>query len=222
MAQAQLRRMDESERHYLASASRSLGLTLNDQQIDQLLGYVDLLEKWNRAYNLTAVRDRRGIIERHIIESLSIQPFIIGRRRIDVGTGAGLPGIPLAVADCQQHYTLLDSNGKKTRFLKEVKRQLGLSNITIVNTRIETWLPAERFDAVITRAFADLAVTAHNTEHVLTETGCLFAMKTDSASEEALRIPRRFRLSQAHDVCPAGRDWTFRLLVIERQHTEAI
>ena len=123
--------MVKAETERLLSATQTIGLSVSSAQIEQLVTYVDLLEKWNRTYNLTAIRSRREMFDRHLIESLSIAPFLSGQHRIDVGTGAGLPGLPLAIVEPDIDYVLLDSNGKKTRFLAEVKRSLGLSNITV-------------------------------------------------------------------------------------------
>ena len=176
--------MGEQEIELLHKAAGEIGINLSKQQIDQLISYVNLIEKWNRAYNLTAVRGRQELLTRHILESLAIAPFIVGERRVDVGTGAGLPGVPLAIADPQSQYVLLDSNGKKTRFLLEVKRQLGLSNIEVETIRVENWRPAQPVDTVITRAFADLATTVERIDHVLSDQGVLFAMKTENASHE--------------------------------------
>ena len=136
--------MGEQEIELLHQAAGEIGVNLSKQQIDQLISYVNLIEKWNRAYNLTAVRGRQELLTRHILESLAIAPFIVGERRVDVGTGAGLPGVPLAIADPQSQYVLIDSNGKKTRFLFEVKRQLGLSNIEVETIRVENWRPGSR------------------------------------------------------------------------------
>ena len=105
--------MGEQEIELLHQAAGEIGVNLSKQQIDQLISYVNLIEKWNRAYNLTAVRGRQELLTRHILESLAIAPFIVGERRVDVGTGAGLPGVPLAIADPQSQYVLMDSNGKK-------------------------------------------------------------------------------------------------------------
>ena len=123
--------MVNSETERLLTAALDIGITLSDHQTKQLLMYLDLLEKWNHAYNLTAVRSRFEMLGRHLIESLAISPFISGSQVVDVGSGAGLPGIPLAIANPAVQYTLLDSNGKKSRFLLEVKRALSLANVEV-------------------------------------------------------------------------------------------
>ncbi|MFL2502527.1 MAG: 16S rRNA (guanine(527)-N(7))-methyltransferase RsmG [Luminiphilus sp.] len=210
-------RMVDAERELLHKASQEMNLSLSGNQIDQLTAYADLLEKWNRAYNLTAIRDRREIFSRHLIESLSIAPFLTGRRRLDVGTGAGLPGVPLAILEPSVTYILLDSNGKKTRFLTEVKRSLGLSNIEVQTARVERWDPDEPFDAVVTRAFADLATTCQRIGHVLAHKGMLFAMKTERANQEMFVIPDHLEQVSWWDIAIPGRDWPVQLQVIRRR-----
>ena len=209
--------MVDAERELLRNASQEMNLSLSGNQIDQLIAYADLLEKWNRAYNLTAIRDRREIFSRHLIESLSIAPFVSGRRRLDVGTGAGLPGVPLAILEPSVTYFLLDSNGKKTRFLTEVKRSLGLSNIEVQTARVEKWHPYAPFDAIVTRAFADLATTCQRIGHVLAHQGMLFAMKTERANQEMFVIPDHLEQVFCWDIAIPGRDWPVQLQVIRRR-----
>ena len=208
--------MAESESAQLYDAAQQIGISLSDTQISQLIGYVDLMEKWNRAFNLTAVRRRPELFSRHIVESLAVTPFFGGDKCADIGTGAGLPGVPLAIAEPRKTFVLLDSNGKKTRFLLEVKRALGLSNIEVETTRVEKWQPAQRVDTVITRAFADLSTTIERIGHILHDSGILFAMKTESAAEEAGSLPLGFELVAQQDVAVPGRDWPFQLLSIQR------
>ncbi len=209
--------MVDAERELLHNASQEMNLSLSGNQIDQLIAYADLLEKWNRAYNLTAIRDRREIFSRHLIESLSIASFVTGRRRLDVGTGAGLPGVPLAILEPSVTYVLLDSNGKKTRFLTDVKRSLGLSNIEVQTARVEKWHPDAPFDAIVTRAFADLATTCQRIGHVLAHQGMLFAMKTERANQEMFVIPDHLEQVFCWDIAIPGRDWPVQLQVIRRR-----
>ena len=214
--------MAEGESERLLLATQTLGLSVSPDKIEQLVAYVDLLEKWNRAYNLTAIRDRREIVDRHLIESLSIAPFLSGDSRVDVGTGAGLPGIPLAIIEPGVHYVLLDSNGKKTRFLSEVKRALALSNINVETTRVESWRPGRHFDAVVTRAFADLGTTLERVDHLMGSQGMLFAMKTESASKEVADMPPNTEHVASWDISVPGRDWPFQLLAIRRLRGEDV
>ncbi|MBI2784843.1 MAG: 16S rRNA (guanine(527)-N(7))-methyltransferase RsmG, partial [Legionella longbeachae] len=132
-----------------------------------LANYLSLLNKWNLAYNLTAIRDLESMINKHILDSLAILPWLKGNQIIDVGTGPGLPGIPLALAQPEKNFVLLDSNGKKTRFLNEVKRQLNLKNIQIVQFRVENYHPAQGFDTVLSRAFSSLAQMIQWTQHLI-------------------------------------------------------
>ena len=214
--------MAEGESERLLLATQTFGLSVSPDQIKQLVAYVDLLEKWNRAYNLTAIRDRREIVDRHLIESLSIAPFLSGDSRVDVGTGAGLPGIPLAIIEPGVHYVLLDSNGKKTRFLSEVKRALALTNINVETTRVESWRPGRHFDAVVTRAFADLGTTLERVDHLMGSQGMLFAMKTESASKEVAEMPPNTEHVASWDISVPGRDWPFQLLAIRRLRGEDV
>jgi len=212
--------MAKGESDRLLLATQTIGLSVSSDQIEQLVAYVDLLEKWNRAYNLTAIRDRRVMVDRHLIECLSIAPFLSGDSRVDVGTGAGLPGIPLAITEPNVHYVLLDSNGKKTRFLSEVKRALALSNIDVKNTRVESWQPGRHFDAVVTRAFADLGTTLERVDHLMGSEGMLFAMKTENAAKEVAEMPPNTEHVASWDVSVPGRDRPFQLLAIRRLRGE--
>ena len=212
--------MANSETDRLLTAALDIGIALSDHQTMQLLTYLDLLEKWNHAYNLTAVRSRSEMLSRHLIESLAISPFISGKKVVDVGTGAGLPGMPLAIANPAVQYTLLDSNGKKSRFLSEVKRALMLTNVEIETVRVESWLPTKRFDSVVTRAFADLATTLVRVDHVLSDQGMVYAMKTQQAQHEIESLPDATRSVTAETINVPGRDWSFQLLAVQ-PHVEA-
>jgi 16S rRNA (guanine527-N7)-methyltransferase len=146
---------------------------------DKLLEYLELLQRWNSAYNLTAVRDPLQMVYRHLLDSLACAAYIpaSAQRLIDVGSGAGLPGIPLAILYPEQHYDLLDSNGKKTRFLFQVKTALGLDNITVRRERAELWEPQEKYDVVLSRAFASLVDMVKVCAHLSSDKGRFLAMK---------------------------------------------
>ncbi|HHF7347666.1 TPA: 16S rRNA (guanine(527)-N(7))-methyltransferase RsmG [Legionella feeleii] len=167
------------------SISPELALTLNKglkelgitTEAEPLLHYLSLLNKWNRSYNLTAIRDMDVMVTRHLLDSLAIAPWIRGKRLLDVGTGAGLPGIPLALIQPALQVVLLDSNGKKIRFLQEVKRALTIDNIEIVQTRVENYHPSLGFDTVTSRAFSDLAQMLKWTNHLVETDGIWLAMK---------------------------------------------
>ena len=214
--------MVNSEAERLLTAAADIGIDLSDHQTTQLLSYLDLLEKWNHAYNLTAVRSRSEMFSRHLVESLAISPFISGKQVVDVGSGAGLPGIPLAIANPAVQYTLLDSNGKKSRFLLEVKRALMLANVEIETVRVESWLPTKRFDSVVTRAFADLATTLVRVDHVLSDQGMVYAMKTQQAQHEIDSLPDATRQVTAQNIKVPGREWSFQLLAVQPRAEAAL
>lgn len=132
----------------------------------RLIEYLELLVKWNKAFNLTAVRDPVEMISKHLLDSLSVLPYVGAGRVIDVGSGAGLPGIPLALARPQTRFVLLDSNGKKTSFLNQAKRLLQLDNVEVVNQRVEDYRPELYFDAIIARAYADTHLILKSTAHL--------------------------------------------------------
>lgn len=154
-----------------------MDLNTTDVQRHSLLEYLNLLVKWNKVYNLTAVRDPVQMVTRHLLDSLSIAPWCSGKRLIDVGTGAGLPGIPLAILYPGKEIHLLDSNSKKTRFLVQVKSALGLNNICVHHARVESFVAPERYDVVLSRAFSSLVDMVASCEHLLSESGQFLAMK---------------------------------------------
>jgi len=154
-----------------------MGLVLEPGQCRKLLDYLALLLKWNRAFNLTAIRDPDEMVSRQLLDSLSILPLLRGSRILDVGTGPGLPGIPLAVARPECRFTLLDSNGKKTRFVQQSITQLGLENVQVERTRVEAFHPQAGFDTITSRAFAALPRMLELSAHLLAPGGQLLAMK---------------------------------------------
>ncbi|CEK09287.1 16S rRNA (guanine(527)-N(7))-methyltransferase RsmG [Legionella hackeliae] len=159
-----------------------------------LLQYLYLLDKWNRSYNLTAIRDLDTMVTRHLLDSLAITPWIHGTRILDVGTGAGLPGIPLAIYNPQLKIVLLDSNGKKTRFLQEVKRVLALDNVDVVQSRVENYHPQQGFDTVTSRAFSDLAQMIKWTSHLIGKQGIWLAMKGRYPETELASINQPYQV----------------------------
>jgi len=146
----------EDERAALAAGARELGVTLTDESAAGLLRLLDELTRWNRAYNLTAITDRAQMLTHHLLDSLSVAPFVRGSTVADVGTGAGFPGLPLALLGPKQRFVLMDSNGKKQRFVAHAARALGLTNVTALHARVEDLRPTQPYDTVVARAFAAL------------------------------------------------------------------
>lgn len=164
-------------RQLLIEGLAELHLNLPQQAQEKILAYLELLEKWNQVYNLTAVRDPIQMMLRHILDSLTIAPFIKGQHVIDVGTGAGLPGIPLALVYPERRFVLLDSNGKKLRFLIQAKAELNLANVEVVQARVEAYHPQQCFDEVVSRAFTQLDDMIAKTRHLCCPKGRILAMK---------------------------------------------
>lgn len=180
--------LTETYRTMLESGLNALNLHLASAQIEQLLNFVRLIEKWNKAYNLTAIRNKEDMVNLHLLDSLAIAPFISGRQIIDIGTGAGLPGIPLAICFPDIKFTLLDSNAKKTRFVQQAVLELKLNNVTVCHHRVENYHPEILFDAALTRAFASLTDIVKLTAHLLTKEGVLLAMKGQNLDTELAQV----------------------------------
>jgi len=188
----------------LESGISELGLELSDAQRESLLTYIQLLLKWNKVYNLTAVRDPAQMVVRHLLDSLAIAPWCTGQRLIDVGTGAGLPGVPLALLYPQKEIHLLDSNSKKTRFLFQVKTALGLDNISVHHARVESFTPIQRYDAVLSRAFASLLDMVTGCGHLLSESGQFIAMKGGLCESELASIDALGLSTTVHELNVPG------------------
>ncbi|AOM41814.1 16S rRNA (guanine(527)-N(7))-methyltransferase RsmG [Xenorhabdus hominickii] len=174
----------------LESLLTKSGIELSLKQKQQLIAYVDMLNKWNKAYNLTSVRDPEQILVRHIMDSIVVNSSLNGTRFIDVGTGPGLPGIPLAIVRPDSHFTLLDSLGKRVRFLRQVQHELGLTNIEPVQSRVEEFIPEPPFDGVISRAFASLQDMLSWCSHLpKPQEGRFYALKGALPEEELAQLP---------------------------------
>ena len=161
----------------LSQGALALGLALSEAQRDRLLGFLDLLQRWNRVYNLTAVRDPAAMVSHHLLDSLSLVPYLRGDSILDLGTGAGLPGLPLAIVEPRRRFWLLDSNGKKVRFVRQVVLELGLGNVEPVHDRIESYRPARKFSTIVTRAVASVAQIHAQALPLLERPGLLLIMK---------------------------------------------
>jgi len=189
----------------LHSGLRELsGCSFSSAQESALLAYLALLQRWNRAYNLTAVKDPLEMVVRHLLDSLSVLPWVKGERLLDAGTGAGLPGVPLAIARPGLEVTLLDSAGKKIRFLNHVRRELGLENIIPVQARLETFTPESTHDIIISRAFTDLAAFARAARHLAVGPARLFAMKGRYPETELGEIPDWVRIDSVEKLTVPG------------------
>ena len=169
-------------------------LPVEDQQ--RLLAFVRLLAKWNAAYNLTAVRDPEEMVTRHVLDSLAVLPHLHGRRVLDIGTGPGLPGIPLAVARPDLAFTLLDANAKKTRFVTQAVGELGLKNVEVVQTRVENYRPVQKFDTLAARAFASVTDILENARHLCAPHGQFLVMKGLYPEAELAAIPAEYVLRE--------------------------
>jgi 16S rRNA (guanine527-N7)-methyltransferase len=161
----------------LTALAALMQVTLDDEQAEKLLAHLRLLAKWNKAYNLTAITDPDEQLTHHTLDSLAVTPYIIGQRIIDVGTGGGFPGIPLAIVKPEIQWTLLDSNSKKTRFLTQVIHELALDNVSVVHARLEQYRTNEGFDAMISRAFAAPEKCLGLGESLVKPGGCFFFMQ---------------------------------------------
>lgn len=181
----------------LDSLLAAAGIALPDQQKQQLIGYVELLHKWNKTYNLTSVRDPMEMLVRHILDSIVVNPHLEGDRFIDVGTGPGLPGIPLAIVRPDAHFTLLDSLGKRVRFLRQVQHELGLKNVEPVQSRVEEFIPEPAFDGVISRAFASLQDMLSWCHHLPVKgQGRFYALKGLRPDDELATLPEGIQLQE--------------------------
>ncbi|AEG02855.1 16S rRNA (guanine(527)-N(7))-methyltransferase RsmG [Methylomonas methanica] len=175
-------------REKLLQGLETLQLSVDESQQALLLRFIKLIEKWNKAYNLTAVRDPLDMVSLHLLDSLAILPHVKAPRVADIGTGAGLPGIPLAICMPECHFTLVDSNSKKTRFVQQAVLELQLKNVEVVHSRVELFSPEQFYSTVISRAFASMADILALTGHLLADDGILLAMKGQIPQQELAEI----------------------------------
>ena len=192
-------------------------ISLTDQQKQQLVAYVELLDKWNKAYNLTSVRDPQQMIVRHIMDSIVVAPYLRGKRFIDVGTGPGLPGIPLSIVMPEAEFTLLDSLGKRVRFLKQVQHELKLENIIPVQSRVEEYPATPPFDGVISRAFASVHDMLHWCQHLPAEgDGRFYALKGQFPVEECESLPSNIAIDATHRLVVPQLDEDRHLVILKK------
>ncbi|MBZ0106596.1 MAG: 16S rRNA (guanine(527)-N(7))-methyltransferase RsmG [Sulfuricella denitrificans] len=177
----------------LSAGLAKLGLSLPDARQQSLLNYISMIQKWNKVYNLTAVREPEKMLYQHLLDSLAVLPYIGEGRLLDVGTGGGLPGIVLAIAKPELDITLLDSNQKKTTFLRQVCIELALKNVKVECARVDGYIPPLGFDMVISRAFSDLAEFVRLSAHLCLPGGMLLAMKGVYPHDELAQLPVRFK-----------------------------
>ena len=204
MRQGRLNR--ESEHELLAAGARDLGIALEDARCETLLKLVDELELGNAQFNLTAIRDRLGMLRKHVLDSLSLQSYLRGERVADIGTGAGFPGLPLAVVNPQRRFTLVEATGKKARFVEQTAGRLGVDNVQVVHARAESYRPFELFDTVIARALSSLPDFAAYAGHLCAPDGRLLAMKGKRPDEEISALPKAFRVLAVHRLKEPGLD----------------
>ncbi|MDY7219812.1 16S rRNA (guanine(527)-N(7))-methyltransferase RsmG [Denitrificimonas sp. JX-1] len=202
----------------LTQGAKKLNVNLSQQQQELLLQYLGLLIKWNKAYNLTAVRNPNEMVSRHLLDSLSVVEYVdlYGDNWLDVGSGGGMPGVPLAIMFPERRFTLLDSNGKKTRFLTQVKLELKLDNLEVIHSRVEDYTPQQAFTGIISRAFSALADFTQWTRHLGDLNTKWLAMKGVHPDDELQALPEDFRLESCQILKVPGCQGQRHLLILQR------
>ena len=201
----------------LSRGRAALGVDLPLQTQAQLLAFAALLGKWNKVYNLTALRDEEQVISHHLLDSLAVLPHLGNARRLaDIGSGGGLPGIPLAIVRSEMQVALVESNQKKSAFEQQAKIELGLANVTTHCLRVEAWQPEEKYDVVISRAFSDLAEFVRLSGHLLAARGALIAMKGVHPYEEIAQLPAGWRVAEVTPLEVPGVEGARHLVRVER------
>lgn len=194
-------------------------LVVSQEKIDQLILYVELLNKWNKAYNLTSVRNPKDMLIKHIMDSLMVGDVLTGKDFIDVGTGPGLPGIPLAILFPERNFVLLDSLGKRITFLRQVVFQLKLTNVTPVKSRVEDFQGEHKFDGVLSRAFSSLNDMVKWCQHLISEEkGQFFALKGQYPHDEIAQLPAHIELLESHEIIVPDLIGERHMLVLKKLH----
>ena len=201
----------------LESLLQQANISLSDQQKQQLLALVGLLHKWNKAYNLTSVREPEAMLVRHILDSIVVAPYLNGSRFIDVGTGPGLPGLPLAIVQPDKQFVLLDSLGRRIRFIRQVIMELGLKNVVAVQTRVEEFHDETGFDGVLIRAFASLYDMLSWCRHLPAPQGVFLALKGLYPQDELESLLSGFELVSAHRLDVPQLDAERHLIIVKKQ-----
>ena len=202
----------------LIAGAAQLGIELSELQATQLIRLLDELDDWNERMNLTAIRERGAQITKHLLDSLSVQPFLQGERVLDVGTGAGFPGLPLAVVNPARQFTLLDSTAKKLKFIEHTSALLELPNVQTVHTRAENFRPAQRFDIVLSRAVGPVEQFVKWAGHLVVGGGRLLAMKGRDPAAEVAKLPSGWKLAAVHRLNVPALDEERHLVEISRSH----
>ena len=202
----------------LIAGAAQLGIELSELQAQQLIRVLDELDDWNQRMNLTAIKERGAQITKHLLDSLSVQPFLQGERVLDVGTGAGFPGLPLAIVNPAKQFMLLDSTAKKLKFIEHVWRSLELPNVQTVHTRAENFRPAQRFDIVLSRAVGPVEQFVKWAGHLVVGGGRLLAMKGRHPEAELANLPSGWKLAAVHRLNVPALDEERHLVEICRSH----
>jgi 16S rRNA (guanine527-N7)-methyltransferase len=202
----------------LTSGAAQLGIELTEAQGRALLAHLDLVDEWNARFNLTAIRDREQQITKHVLDSLSVRPWLRGQRIADVGSGAGFPGIPLAICEPSRQFALIESTGKKCRFLEAVQQTLALDNVEVVQARAEAFKPAIRYDSVVARAVGPLSDLVRNAGALVAGGGRLLAMKGRHPAEELAARLSGWKVAGVHRLAVPGLDEERHLVELCRSH----
>jgi 16S rRNA (guanine527-N7)-methyltransferase len=202
----------------LTEGAAALGIALAPEQQRKLVAHLDLLDEWGTRMNLTAIRDRPSQVTKHLLDSLSVLPYLRGERIADVGSGAGFPGIPLAVLTPERHYTLIESTGKKCRFLEHVRDALQLGNVEVAQSRAEAWKPSQRYDTVIARAVGPVADLIKYAGPLVAGGGRLLAMKGRYPEDELAAKLNGWKVVTVHRLTVPGLDEERHLVELAHSH----
>ena len=208
---------EEQLRLLFEQALNKTRLHLTAEQLQKMMNFLQLLYKWNKAYNLTSVREPENMLYVHILDSISVSPFLTDNHYIDVGTGPGLPGIPLAIMHPDKQFVLLDSLGKRIRFIKQVAYELGLANIQAVQSRVEEYHPEKPFDGVLSRAFASVSDMLEGCQHLVDEQGLFLALKGQYPEAEIAAISERYSLVASEEIAVPGLDAQRHLITFKKR-----